>query len=78
MDSGADDVESEKRLLSERLLAEESDKRIYAKNRCEEIMFSEENYGIHRLGTKESVSAITSEALYTAYREMLETAKIVV
>lgn len=71
-------VESEKRLLSERLLAEESDKRIYAKNRCEEIMFSEETYGIHRLGTKESVSEITAESLYFAYKEMLETAKIVV
>lgn len=71
-------VESEKRLLSERLLAEESDKRIYAKNRCEEIMFSEETYGIHRLGTKESVSEITPQTLYSAYNEMLETAKIVV
>lgn len=71
-------VESEKRLLSERLSAEESDKRIYAKNRCEEEMFSEETYGIHRLGTKESVNAITPESLYSAYKEILETAKIVV
>ncbi len=71
-------VESEKRLLAERLLAEESDKRIYAKNRCEEIMFSEETYGIHRLGTKESVSEITPQTLYSAYKEMLETAKIVI
>lgn len=71
-------VESEKRLLSERLLAEESDKRIYAKNRCEEIMFSDETYGIHRLGTKEGVNAITPETLYSAYKEMLETSKIVV
>ena len=71
-------VESEKRLLSERLFAEDSDKRIYAKNRCEEIMFSEETYGIHRLGTKAMVNAITSKTLYSAYKEMLETAKIVV
>lgn len=71
-------VESEKRLLAERLSAEDSDKRTYAKNRCEEIMFSEETYGIHRLGTKAMVNAITPETLYSAYKEMLETAKIVV
>ena len=39
-----DDVESEKRLLEERLIAENSDKRTYAKNRCNEIMFENEVY----------------------------------
>lgn len=72
------EVESEKRLLCERLAAEKGDKRIYAKNRCEEIMFSDEAYGIHRLGTEEAIKSITPSALYRAYCEILETAKITV
>ena len=74
----ASDVESEKRLLAERLYAEQSDKRAYAKNKCEEIMFAEEAYGIHRLGDVESIQKITPEALYEAYKEILRIAKIVV
>lgn len=73
-----EDVESEKRLLAERLAAEISDKRVYAKNRCEEIMFSDETYGVHRLGSLDAIQRITSEALYNAYLEILSTAKIVV
>lgn len=72
------DVESEKRLLCERLAAETSDKRIYAKNRCEEIMFGDEAYGIHRLGSQKDIEAITPESLYEAYKEILSTAKICV
>ncbi len=72
------DVESEKRLLAERLYAEQSDKRSYAKNKCEELMFAEEAYGIHRFGDIESIQQITAESLYEAYKEVLRTAKIVV
>ena len=72
------DTESEKRLLIERLYAEQSDKRSYAKNKCEELMFSEEAYGIHRFGTVEGIEKITPENLYEAYCEILRTAKIVV
>ena len=72
------DVESEKRLLCERLAAEISDKRVYAKNRCEEIMFSDETYGIHRLGTQKDIETITPESLYEAYKKILSSAKICV
>ena len=72
------DVESEKRLLAERLFAEQSDKRSYAKNRCEEIMFSEEAYGIHRFGDVESIEKITPESLYNAYCNILKNSKIIV
>lgn len=71
-----DEVESEKRLLLEQLGAEKSDKRIYAKNRCEEIMFADELYGINRLGNSESVSAIDEKSLTKAYFEMLSTSHI--
>ncbi len=71
-----DDVESEKRLLAERLVAENSDKRTYAKNRCNEIMFENEVSGIHRYGTLEDIEKITPEELYGAYKEVLENSKI--
>ena len=74
----SDDVESEKRLLAERLIAENSDKRTYAKNRCVEIMFENELYGIHRYGTVEAIEKITPEALYEAYNEVLNNGKILV
>lgn len=74
----AKDVESEKRLLCERLDAETGDKRAYAKNRCEEIMFGDEAYGIHRLGSREVIESITPEALFEAYKEILANAKICV
>ncbi len=74
----AKDVESEKRLLCERLDAETGDKRAYAKNRCEEIMFGDEAYGIHRLGSREVIESITPEALFDAYKEILANAKICV
>ena len=74
----ADDVESEKRLLAERLIAENSDKRTYAKNRCNEIMFENELYGIHRYGTVEDIEKITPASLYEAYKEMLSKSKILV
>ncbi len=74
----ADDVESEKRLLAERLASENSDKRAYAKNRCEEIMFQGDVYGIHRFGTAEAISKVTPESLFAAYNEVLSQAKIIV
>ncbi len=74
----SDDVESEKRLLAERLIAENSDKRTYAKNRCNEIMFENELYGIHRYGTVEDIEKITPESLYEAYKEMLSKSKMLV
>ena len=74
----SDDVESEKRLLAERLIAENSDKRTYAKNRCNEIMFENELYGIHRYGTVDEIEKITPESLYEAYKEMLSKSKMLV
>ena len=74
----SDDVESEKRLLAERLIAENSDKRTYAKNRCNEIMFENELYGIHRYGTVSDIEKITPETLYDAYNEILKNSRILV
>ena len=43
---------------------------------CNEIMFENELYGIHRYGTVEDIEKITPESLYEAYREVLENSKI--
>ncbi len=72
----ASEVEREKRLLQERLEAENNDKRAYALRRCEEIMCAEEAYHINVWGTAESVAALTPEDVTTAWREALQTARI--
>lgn len=74
----ADETESEKRLLKETLEAQISDKRVYAKNRCEEIMCADEAYGINRLGTKEEIDAITPKTLTEAYYEVLKGAFVTI
>lgn len=71
-----DIIEQEKRLLIEIIENEQNDKRKYAMLRCEQTMFSDEAYGINRLGTVEDVRALTPDEVYAAWREMLETATI--
>lgn len=71
-------IESEKRLLCERLLAETTDKKLYAKRRCEEIMFADEIFGINRLGTLEAINAATPETVFDAYKEVIQSADITV
>lgn len=72
----ADIVEQEKRLLVEKIENEMNDKRRYALMRCEEIMFKDEAYGINRLGTVENVKALTPEAVYRAWQEVLREAVV--
>ncbi|MBQ3127477.1 MAG: insulinase family protein [Clostridia bacterium] len=72
----ADIVEQEKRLLVEMIENEMNDKRRYALMRCEEIMFKDEAYGINRLGTVENVKALTPEAVYRTWQEVLREAVV--
>ena len=74
----ADETENEKRILREQLGAEKSDKRIYARNRCEEIMCENEAFGINKYGTCESIDEVTPESLAKAYYELLKTASVCV
>ena len=39
------DVDIEKRLLAERMMSEQDDKRVYAQLKCQELMCSEEAFG---------------------------------
>ncbi len=70
------DVEQEKRLLEERMNAEDDDKRIYARRRCEEVMCADEPFGKNRYGTAQEIKSLTVERVFAAWREALETARI--
>ena len=72
----AEDLAREKRKAIEHINGEMSEKRIYAKNRLIEEMYKGEAYGIPKCGTVEDVEKITVESLFTAWRNMLETAYI--
>lgn len=70
----ADIVETEKRLLIEKLENEKNDKRRYAFSKCEEIMFANEAYGRHRYGTVESIKELTGKDIYAEWLNLLKTA----
>lgn len=73
-----EDLNSEKRVLLEKIAAEENDKRIYAVRRMEEIMFADEPYGTNRLGCAESIKAATPKSVTDAWKTMLSKGKILV
>ena len=70
------DVDVEKRLLLERMRAEDDDKRAYARRRCTELMCENELFGKNRFGTAEQIESLTPQRVFDAWREALETARI--
>ena len=71
-----EDVEAEKRLLIERMISEDDDKRVYAVKRCQEIMCENEVFGKNRFGTKEEIESLTPERVYAAWQEVIRGAII--
>ena len=69
-------VEEEKRLLTEKLKAQQNDKRRYALDKCESIMFANEAYGKNCLGTVEDIAALTAKDVYSEWKDLLKTAKM--
>ena len=69
-------VESEKANLIDKIRSEINDKLQYSLARLRRLMCQGEAYGIDKLGSEAQAQAITGEALYARYREMLETAPI--
>ena len=69
-------VESEKANLIDKIRSEINDKLQYSLARLRQLMCQGEAYGINKLGSEAQVQAITGEALYARYRQMLETAPI--
>lgn len=73
-----EDVESEKRILIEKIDAENNEKRTYVLRQAEKLMFDGEPYAINRFGTVDSIKKLTSSDIYNAWKNALETAKIMV
>ena len=69
-------VESEKANLIDKIRSEINDKLQYSLARLRRLMCQGEAYGIDKLGSEAQAQAITGEALYARYREMLETAPV--
>ncbi len=70
------DVERVKKLWCDKINSEINDKRIYAKNRLEQIMFSETPYGVNRYGYIEKANKANGKDFYLAYKRLIDTAKI--
>lgn len=73
-----EDIESEKRILIEKIESEQNEKRTYVLRRAEALMFADEPYGIDRYGTADDVKKITAKDVYTAWKNAIETARIMV
>lgn len=71
-----EEILQEKRQLKDLIDSEFNEKRVYANNRFTEIMCQNEPYGIMRFGTKEDVDNTTGEQLYTAWKNMLRSARV--
>lgn len=70
------DVEQERRQMLDMIDSEFNEKRIFAINRLIEIMCKDEPFGIKRYGTKEQTEKVTKQQLYSAWQNLLKTAKI--
>lgn len=70
-----ENVAQEKRQLIELIQSEYNDKKIFARNRCNELMCKDEKYGINRLGTEADVNNLVSEDVYKAWKKILESAR---
>lgn len=71
-----ENVAQEKRQLIEDIMSEMNDKRIYATRRCEEIMFSEEKYGVNVLGDIKTAKKLTAEEITQAWKKLLSSSHI--
>lgn len=69
-------VDSEKANLIDQIRGELNDKLQYSLSRLRSLMCQGEDYGIHKLGSEAQAQAITGQALYARYRQLLETAPL--
>ena len=72
----SDYVESEKANLVDKIRSEVNDKLQYSLSRLRSFMCEGEAYSIEKLGTEAQARAITKEALYNRYCDMLERAPV--
>lgn len=73
-----EDIDTEKRILIEKIQAEKNEKRTYVLRQAEKLMFENEAYSINRYGDINSINAVTKEQCRQAYDNLLSTAEILV
>ena len=73
-----EDIEAEKRILTEKLNSEENEKRIYVLRKTEEKMFENEPYSVNKYGTKEQVASLNKADLKNAWQNALSKAKVLI
>ena len=71
-----EDVELEKRCLSELIESEINEKRLYARHRCEQLLCEGEGYAVNRYGTIEGVSQLEPSGITDAWRQVLSAAQV--
>lgn len=71
-----DFIASEKKNLISTIESELNDKRAYAMGKMLKAMCRADSFGVPRLGTKETVAAITPQNLYDHYRRILRSSPI--
>ena len=71
-----DAIEREKRLQCEAIAGKINEKRIFARNRLEEIMCENEPYGLATEGSVEETSSLTADDVNTALKRLINTAFI--
>jgi predicted Zn-dependent peptidase len=69
-------VDSEKANLIDRIRGEINEKRQYSLSRLRDRMCAGEPYGLSKLGTQETAQAITGEALWNRYQDLLAQAPV--
>lgn len=70
-------VAQEQNNLEDKITGLFNDKRIYALERCRELMCADEPYGIHETGKKELIRTFDPVALYTFFQKVMAEAQIV-
>ncbi len=71
-----ENIAQEKRQLIEDIQSEMSDKKVYARRRCEEIMCKNEKFGINSLGTIEGAKNLNGKNVYEAWKKLLSSSHI--
>ncbi len=68
------DIKREKRILIEHIESELNNKRLFARAKLIENMFSDEDYGAFRYGDVNTIKKLTANDLVNTWQEMLNTA----
>lgn len=73
-----EDVQAEKRIITQKIEAEENEKRTYVLRKAEEIMFKNEPYSLSKYGTKQQVNQVNALSATKAWNRLVVSSKITI